>query len=350
MSAPSETKPAAKTMLRALAGETVSPPPIWLMRQAGRYLPEYRATRAKAKTFLDLCFSPDLAVEVTLQPIRRYGFDASILFSDILVVPYGLGQRVWFVEGEGPKLEPIGTAGDLTRLDRTKLLPALAPVFETVRRLRRELPAETTLIGFAGAPWTVASYMVEGESGSDFAKLKDFAYGDPNGFQALIDLIVDATVDYLAAQVAAGAEVLQLFDSWAGVLSEAQFRRWVIAPTKRIVDQLKTRCPGVPVIGFPRGAGMMYADYVRETDVTAVSLDTTVPMSLAGALQERCPVQGNLDPRALVVGGAALRDEVRGILAALKGGPFIFNLGHGIVPETPPEHVTELLRIVRDAG
>ncbi len=350
MSAPSENKPATKTMLRALAGEAVSPPPIWLMRQAGRYLPEYRATRAKAKTFLDLCFNPDLAVEVTLQPIRRYGFDASILFSDILVVPYGLGQRVWFVEGEGPKLEPIGTASDLTRLDRTKLLPALAPVFETVRRLRRELPAETTLIGFAGAPWTVASYMVEGESGSDFAKLKDFAYGDPNGFQALIDLIVDATVDYLAAQVAAGAEVLQLFDSWAGVLSEAQFRRWVIVPTVRIVEQLRTRCPGIPVIGFPRGAGMMYADYVRETGVSAVSLDTTVPMSLAGALQERCPVQGNLDPRALVVGGAALRDEARAILTALKGGPFIFNLGHGIVPETPPEHVTELLRIVRDAG
>ena len=343
-------KPATKTMLRALAGETVSPPPVWLMRQAGRYLPEYRATRAKAKTFLDLCFNPDLAVEVTLQPIRRYGFDASIVFSDILVVPYGLGQRVWFVEGEGPKLEPIGSAVDLVRLDRTKLLPALQPVFETLRRLRRELPAETTLIGFAGAPWTVASYMVEGASGSDFARLKDFAYRDEVGFGALIDVIVGATVDYLAAQVEAGAEVLQLFDSWAGVLSEPQFRRWVSAPTKIIVDQLRTRCPGVPVIGFPRGAGMMYADYVRETGVTAVSLDTTVPMSLASALQERCPVQGNLDPRALVVGGSALRDEARTILAALKNGPFIFNLGHGIVPETPPAHVAELLKIVRDAG
>jgi uroporphyrinogen decarboxylase len=340
----------SKTMLRALAGEAVSPPPIWLMRQAGRYLPEYRATRAKAKTFLDLCFNPDLAVEVTLQPIRRYGFDASIVFSDILVVPYGLGQRVWFVEGEGPKLEPIETAVDLVRLDRTKLLSALQPVFEILRRLRRELPAETTLIGFAGAPWTVASYMVEGASGSDFARLKDFAYRDEVGFGTLIDVIVGATVDYLAAQVEAGAEVLQLFDSWAGVLSEPQFRRWVIAPTKAIVDQLKQRCPGVPVIGFPRGAGMMYADYVRETGVTAVSLDTTVPMSLAGALQERCPVQGNLDPRALVVGGAALREETRAILAALKDGPFIFNLGHGIVPETPPEHVVELLKIVRDAG
>lgn len=340
------TRPAT-TMLRVLAGETVSPPPIWLMRQAGRYLPEYRATRAKAKTFLDLCFNPDLAVEVTLQPIRRYGFDASILFSDILVIPYALGQRVWFVEGEGPKLDPIAEATGLARLDRTRVLPALQPVFETLRRLRRELPAETTLIGFAGAPWTVASYMVEGASGSDFAKLKDFAYRDSDGFGALIDLVVAATVDYLATQVEAGADVLQLFDSWAGVLSEPQFRRWVIAPTKAIVDQLKQRCPGVPIIGFPRGAGMMYADYVRETGVTAVSLDTTVPMSLAGALQERCPVQGNLDPRALVVGGAALRSEAAAILGALKNGPFVFNLGHGIVPETPPEHVAELIRIVR---
>lgn len=343
-------KPATKTMLRALAGETVSPPPVWLMRQAGRYLPEYRATRAKAKTFLDLCFNPDLAVEVTLQPIRRYGFDASIVFSDILVVPYGLGQRVWFVEGEGPKLEPIENAVDLVRLDRTKLLPALQPVFETLRRLRRELPAETTLIGFAGAPWTVASYMVEGASGSDFARLKDFAYRDAVGFGALIDAVVGATVDYLAAQVEAGAEVLQLFDSWAGVLSEPEFRRWVIAPTKAIVEQLGRRCPGVPVIGFPRGAGMMYADYVREAGVAAVSLDSTVPMSLAGALQERCPVQGNLDPRALVVGGAALRRETATILAALKNGPFVFNLGHGIVPETPPEHVAELIKIVRDSA
>jgi len=337
----------AKKLLRALAGETVSPPPIWLMRQAGRYLPEYRATRAKAKGFLDLCFNPELAVEVTLQPIRRYGFDAAILFSDILVVPYALGQRVWFVEGEGPKLEPIADARALAGLDPAGLSAKLAPVFETLRRLRRELPAETTLIGFAGAPWTVASYMVEGKSGSDFARLKDFALRDEEGFAALIDLVVAATVDYLAEQVAAGAEVLQLFDSWAGVLSERQFRRWVIGPTRLIVDGVRARCPGTRIIGFPRGAGMMYADYVRETGVDAVSLDTTVPMSLAGALQERCAVQGNLDPRALVVGGAAMRSELRPILEALAGGPYVFNLGHGIVPETPPEHVAELVELVR---
>ncbi|MCC7046663.1 MAG: uroporphyrinogen decarboxylase [Alphaproteobacteria bacterium] len=337
-----------KKLLRVLDGEATSPPPIWLMRQAGRYLPEYRATRARAKTFLDLCFSPDLACEVTLQPIRRYGFDAAILFSDILVIPYALGQRVWFVEGEGPRLEPVRVVTDLARLDRTRVLGALSPVFETVRRLRRELPAETALIGFAGAPWTVATYMVEGASGSDFAVVKDFAYRDAAAFGALLDLVVGATVDYLAAQVEAGAEVLQLFDSWAGVLSEAAFRRWVIAPTQRIVEQLKQRCPGVPMIGFPRGAGMLYADYVRGTGVDAVSLDTTVPLALAGALQELVPVQGNLDPRLLVIGGEAMRSEASAILRGLAAGPFVFNLGHGIVPETPPEHVAALVRLVRE--
>ncbi|MCC6467586.1 MAG: uroporphyrinogen decarboxylase [Alphaproteobacteria bacterium] len=337
-----------KKLLGVLGGEAASPPPIWLMRQAGRYLPEYRAVRARARTFLDLCFSPDLACEVTLQPIRRYGFDAAILFSDILVIPYALGQRVWFVEGEGPRLEPVRVVTDLARLDRTNVRGALAPVFETVRRLRRELPAETTLIGFAGAPWTVATYMVEGASGSDFAVVKDFAYRDPAAFGALVDLVVGATVDYLVAQVEAGAEVLQLFDSWAGVLSEAAFRRWVIAPTAKIVEQLKQRCPGVPVIGFPRGAGMLHADYVRGTGVDAVSLDTTVPMALAGALQELVPVQGNLDPRLLVIGGEAMLGEASAILRGLAGGPFVFNLGHGIVPETPPENVAALVRLVRE--
>jgi uroporphyrinogen decarboxylase len=342
----SATRP-RKKLLRVLDGEKVSPPPVWLMRQAGRYLPEYRATRAKAKTFLDLCFSPELACEVTLQPIRRYGFDAAILFSDILVVPYALGQRVWFVEGEGPKLEPIRTATDLARLDRTRIMGVLAPIGETVRRLRRELPEDTALIGFAGSPWTVATYMVEGTSGHDFAAAKDFAYGDEAAFGRLIDLIVEATVDYLAAQAEAGAEVLQLFDSWAGVLSESAFRRWVIAPTRAVVEGVKQRCRAVPIIGFPRGAGMLYADYARETGVDAVSLDPSVPMALAGALQERVAVQGNLDPRLLVIGGEAMRREAAAILRDLGKGPFVFNLGHGIVPETPPEHVADLLRLIR---
>jgi uroporphyrinogen decarboxylase len=337
----------AKALLRALAGEALPVPPVWLMRQAGRYLPEYRQVRSQVKSFLDLCFTPELAVEVTLQPIRRYGFDASILFSDILVIPHGLGQKVWFVEGEGPKLERIVGADDLARLDLEAVLPRLAPVLETVRRLSRGLPKETTLIGFAGAPWTVATYMVEGSGGHDFAAVKRFAFADPAGFGRLIELLVAATTRYLAAQIQAGAEVVQLFDSWAGVLPEPAFRRWVIEPTRAIVYDLKQRHPGVPIIGFPRGAGALYADYVRETGVDAVSLDTTVPMSLGGTLQQRVAVQGNLDPQLLVVGGDAMRQGVAAIVAALGKGPFVFNLGHGIVPETPPEHVHELLRILR---
>ena len=338
----------SKALLRALAGAAQAVPPVWLMRQAGRYLPEYRQVRSQVRSFLDLCFTPELAVEVTLQPIRRYGFDAAILFSDILVIPHGLGQRVWFVEGEGPKLEPIHAVADVARLDTAAVLPRLEPVLETVRRLARVLPRETTLIGFAGAPWTVATYMVEGGGGHDFAAVKRFAYANPEGFARLIDLLVEATTEYLAAQVAAGAEVVQLFDSWAGVLPEAAFRRWVIEPTRAIVQSLQRRHPGIPVIGFPRGAGMLYADYVRETGVTAVSLDTTVPMSLGGALQQRVAVQGNLDPQLLVVGGEAMRGGVSSIVDALGSGPFVFNLGHGIVPETPPEHVHELLQVLRN--
>lgn len=347
MTAQSRPDETIKPLLRALHGRAQAVPPVWLMRQAGRYLPEYRQVRAQARSFLDLCFSPDLAVEVTLQPIRRYGFDAAILFSDILVVAHALGQRVWFVEGEGPKLEPMRGPEAVARLDPTSVLPRLEPVFETVRRLTRALPRETTLIGFAGAPWTVATYMVEGGSGHDFAAVKRFAYADPDGFGRLIDMLVEATTRYLGAQIAAGAEVVQLFDSWAGVLPEAAFRRWVIDPTRAIVEHVKRRYPGVPVIGFPRGAGMLYADYVRETSVDAVSLDTTVPMSLAGALQQRVAVQGNLDPQLVVVGGDAMRRGIATIADALRDGPFVFNLGHGIVPETPPEHVHELLRVLR---
>jgi uroporphyrinogen decarboxylase len=338
----------SKPILQALAGETLSHPPIWLMRQAGRYLPEYRGIRAGVTSFLDLCFTPDLAVEVTLQPIRRFAFDAAILFSDILVVPHALGQQVSFREGEGPVLSPIRTAEDIRSLQPPRLPEVLAPVYETVRRVAASLPDQVALIGFAGAPWTVATYMVEGGTSRDFHRTKLWAYRDPGGFSLLIDCLVTATVDYLLAQVAAGAEIIQLFDSWAGVLPGAEFARWVIEPTRRIVAVLRQRHPSLPIIGFPRGAGVLYQRYFSETGVTAVSLDTSVPAGWArSALQTIGPVQGNLDPLVLVAGGAAMMDAAAGILAALASGPFIFNLGHGIVPETPLEHVAELVACVR---
>ena len=337
-----------KKLIRSLRGESMATPPVWLMRQAGRYLPEYRETRAKAGGFLDLCLTPELAVEVTLQPIRRYGFDASILFSDILVVPFGLGQKVWFEEGVGPKLEPLRGRDDLVQLEQERLLPALAPVYETVRGLRRELPPETTLIGFAGAPWTVASYMVEGGSSKDFAQAKTWAYGDTEGFQALIDGLVEATVSHLTAQVEAGAEVLQLFDSWAGVWPEVWFRRWCLAPMAAVVRGVKQRHPEVPIILFPRGAGPLYRSVVEEAGADAISLDTTVPLDWAREeLQGRTTLQGNLDPLLLVAGGSALHDGVQAIRAAWDSGPFVFNLGHGILPMTPPEHVAELMSLLR---
>ncbi|WP_227010105.1 uroporphyrinogen decarboxylase [Pelagibius marinus] len=333
-----------KAMLRALKGETLARPPVWLMRQAGRYLPEYRELRARAEGFLDLCYTPDYAVEVTLQPIRRYGFDAAILFSDILVVPHALGQKVWFEEGVGPRLEALERAEDLDRLDRAALHDRLAPVYETVGRLSRELPAETTLIGFAGAPWTVASYMLEGGSSKDFAAGKRWAYGDPAAMQRLIDLLVAATGDYLIAQIDAGAEALQIFDSWAGVWPEAHLRRWCLEPAKALVKRLKTERPGVPVILFPRGAGVLYETYAAESGADALGLDTTVPLAWAReTLQSKVCLQGNLDPLLLVAGGESLRSGVDTILRELGGGPFVFNLGHGIVPQTPPEHVARLM-------
>jgi uroporphyrinogen decarboxylase len=335
-------------MLRALAGETLNPPPLWLMRQAGRYLPEYRKLRAGAGSFLELCFTPDLAVEVTLQPIRRFAFDAAILFSDILVVPHALGQALSFREGEGPVLAPVRTADDVARLRPEGLHETLAPVYETVRRLAVALPDGVALIGFAGAPWTVATYMVEGGTSRDFHHAKLWAYRDPAGFARLIDRLVDATTGYLLRQVEAGAEILQLFDSWAGVLPEAQFGRWVIEPTRRIVSAVRGVHPDIPIIGFPRGAGALYPRYFTETGVTAVSLDTAVPAGWAReALQAIGPVQGNLDPLALVAGGDAMAKATADILASFGSGPFIFNLGHGIVPETPPEHVAELIALVR---
>ena len=337
-----------KRLLRALSGETLTPPPVWLMRQAGRYLPEYRATRGSLSGFLELCYTPDAAVEVTLQPLRRYGFDAAILFSDILVVPDALGQPVSFVEGEGPQLAPITDAAGLDKLSLDGLHGHLAPVYEVVRRLSREIPDGTALIGFCGAPWTVATYMVEGHGSKDYATAKRMAYGNPALFERLIELVTEASCRYLLAQIDAGAEAIQIFDSWAGVLPEDQFRRWVIAPTRRIVETIKAQRPGVPVIGFPRGAGALYEPFVAETGVDAVSLDSSIPLDWAArVLQPNCTVQGNLDPIMLVVGGTALDQAVDRILNTLAKGPFVFNLGHGIVPQTPPENVARLVERLR---
>jgi uroporphyrinogen decarboxylase len=337
-----------KPFLDALNGKAVSPPPVWLMRQAGRYLPEYRNVRAKAGSFLDLCYNPELAAEVTLQPIRRYGFDAAIVFSDILVVPHALGQKLWFEEGTGPKLDPLTCSSDLNRLDRAALHDKLRPVYDTLGILKHELPAETALIGFAGAPWTVASYMIEGGSSRDFLTAKRWAYGDPESFGHLIDLLVEATSDYLSAQIDAGAEAVQLFDSWAGVWPEPEFRRWCLEPVKRIVATLRAKHPETPIIHFPRGAGVLYEAVAAEAGAQCLSLDTTVPPGWArDHLQGRVVVQGNLDPVHLIVGGKGLEDAVRRILDTLGQGPFVFNLGHGIDKRTPPENVARLLEIIR---
>jgi len=333
---------AEKAFLRVLRGETLAMPPVWLMRQAGRYLPEYRALRARVPHFLTFCLTPELAMEATLQPIRRFGLDAAILFADILIVPHALGQQVGFREGDGPVLEPLG------KLQPAEVKRRVEPVWETVRRVKAALPAEVALIGFAGAPWTVATYMIEGGSSRDFARVKYSAFSNPEAFALLIHVIADATVTYLSGQIDAGAEAVQLFDSWAGVLPEAEFRRWVIEPTQRITKALKARHSGIPIIGFPRGAGLLYEAYARESGVDAVSLDPTVPLGWARErLQGRMPVQGNLDPALLVVGGAPMERAVRTIRDELGRGPLVFNLGHGILPETPPEHVTALVELMR---
>jgi uroporphyrinogen decarboxylase len=341
--------PGEKPILRALAGDSVWPPPFWLMRQAGRYLPEYRTLRAKLPGFLEFCFSPEHAAEATLQPIRRFGMDAAILFSDILVIPHALGRSVAFREGEGPVLEKLRRE-DVAALAEDGVVERLAPIYETVRRVRPMLPRETALIGFAGGPWTVATYMVEGGTSRDFSKVKRWAYGDADGFSRLIDRLTEATIAHLEAQLDAGADLVQLFESWAGILDAAAFRRFVIGPAKRIVEGLCARFPMAPVIGFPRGAGLMYRTYVEETGVTAVSLDSAVPLSLARtSLQSLVPVQGNLDPMLLVLGGAPMKAAVADILANFKAGPFIFNLGHGVLPETPVENVARLKELIRGA-
>ncbi len=338
-----------RAVLDVLNGETVFPPPIWMMRQAGRYLPEYRAARQKAGSFLDLCYNPDFAVEVTLQPIRRFGFDASILFSDILVVPHALGRDLRFEEGRGPVMTPIRVE-EIERLDGEKFHVNLAPVYETVKRLRVELPAETTLIGFCGAPWTLATYMIAGHGTPDQAPARLFAHRHPQEMARLLGILADWSADYLIRQVDAGADVLQIFDSWAGVLDDVAFEWCCIAPVKRIVDKVRAVHPDVPIIGFPRGAGALYAGYRQATGVTALGCDWTMPMTQIKALQAEGAVQGNLDPLRLVAGGEALDAGVSNILTHLRDGPLVFNLGHGIVPETPIAHVEAMIARVRGAA
>ena len=343
---------AEKPLLRALAGEAVWPPPLWLMRQAGRYLPEYREVRAEAGDFIALCTTPDLAAEVTLQPIRRYGFDAAILFSDILMLPWAMGQPLRFEEGEGPVLEPVREAEAIAALEPGAVVEHAAPVLETVRLVRAALDAHAprvALIGFAGSPFTVACYMVDGRGGGAFHETRRLAHADPALFGRLIRILTEATADYLVAQAEAGAEALMLFDSWAGVLPPSQFRRWVIEPTAALVRLLRRRLPlGFPIIGFPRMAGTMLAEYAARTNVQALGMDTAMdPRWAAGAVAADQALQGNLDPMALVAGGVALEAEARAILGAMRGRPFVFNLGHGIEKTTPPEHVTALVRLVR---
>jgi uroporphyrinogen decarboxylase len=338
-----------KPVIAALRRRASAQVPIWLMRQAGRYLPEYRAVRARAKSFLELCFTPEFAVEVTLQPIRRFPLDAAIIFSDILVIPHALGQPVSFEEGRGPVLEPIRSAAEVRKLSLDRLLTTLAPVATAIAAVRRELPEHVALFGFAGAPWTVASYMVEGAGGSDFAIAKAWIYREPESFGLLIDLLVDATSAYLLQQVEAGAEILQIFDSWAGVLSPSALERWCLQPTAEIVRRVKARHPHVPIVVFPRGIGASYVRYAAECGCDGLSLDTAVaPEWAAATLQPKLAVQGNLDPLVLVAGGDAMREEATRILERLAAGPFVFNLGHGILPQTPPDNVAALCELVHD--
>lgn len=338
-----------RNVLEVLKGARRFPPPVWMMRQAGRYLPEYRETRKQAGSFLDLCYTPDLAVEVTLQPIRRFGFDASILFSDILVVPHALGRDLDFVEGRGPVMTPI-TAREIARLDGKGFHDHLAPVYETVKRLRRELPDETTLLGFCGAPWTVATYMIAGHGTPDQAPGRLFAFREEAAMKALLDLLADLSADYLIRQIESGADAVQIFDSWSGVLDEAAFKALCVDPVARMVSRVKARFPDVPVIGFPKGAGALYDSYRSATGVTALGLDWTVPLSQAKRLQGEGAVQGNLDPMRLVAGGRALDEGIDRILTELGGGALVFNLGHGITPQTPIEHVERMVARVRQSG
>jgi uroporphyrinogen decarboxylase len=345
----SEASP--KRLLKVLGGAIGTPPPIWLMRQAGRYLPEYREIRTKARDFLDLCDRPDLAAEVTLQPLRRYPLDAAIVFADILLLPRALGQHVAFREGEGPVLDAIESPEGVTRLSADRLHESLAAVYETLQRVKDALAPEIALLGFAGAPFTVATYMIEGRGPGAVPKARIFAYEHREAFNRLIGLLTESTIAYLRRQIGAGADAVQIFDSWAGGLPDEAFDVWCIEPTRRITEALRQSHPNTPVIGFPRGAGAACERYFRQTGVTALGLDTGMDLEFARErLQTAGPVQGNLDPLVLVAGGEALEQAVRRRLAALGDGPYIFNLGHGIVPQTPPEHVAALCRLVKRMG
>ena len=337
-----------RIVLEVLKGKTHTPPPMWLMRQAGRYLPEYRETRKTAGSFLDLCYNPDFAVEVTLQPIRRFGFDASILFSDILVVPHALGRKLEFQEGRGPVMEPL-PMDQVDRLNVDGFHEHLAPVYETVRRLRAELPAETTLLGFCGAPWTVATYMIAGHGTPDQAPARLATFRNPVEMGRLLDIVADRSAEYLIRQIEAGADAVQIFDSWSGVLDEAAFEFCCVGPVRKIVERVRAVHPDTPIIGFPKGAGALYDTYREKTGVTALGLDWSVPLRQAQRLQKQGAVQGNLDPLRLVAGGKALEEGIDRILEGLGDGPLIFNLGHGITPEAPIAHVEAMVKRVRSA-
>jgi uroporphyrinogen decarboxylase len=337
-----------KPFLEVLSGRKQAVPPIWMMRQAGRYLPEYRELRAKAGSFLDLCFTPDYAAEVTLQPIRRFGFDAAIIFSDILVIPHALGRSVRFEAGEGPRLDPLDTPEKIATLVSHGDFAKLEPVFEALRRVRRELDAKTALIGFCGAPWTVATYMVAGHGTPDQAPARTLAYQHPEAFEKIIDVLVENSIPYLLGQLEAGADALQIFDTWAGVLPPREFARWSIEPTRRIVEGVRKRVPDAKIIGFPRGAGALLPDYVAATGVDGVSIDWTAEPSLVRErVQSRIAIQGNLDPLVLITGGAALDRAIDDVLENYAGGRLVFNLGHGILPETPIAHVEQMIKRVR---
>ena len=344
MTQPSATKP----FLEVLAGRRQAVPPLWMMRQAGRYLPEYREVRAKAGGFLDLCFNPDFAAEVTLQPIRRFNFDAAIIFSDILVIPYALGRSVRFEVGEGPRLDPLDTPEKVATLSPTADMSKLEPVFEALRRVRAQLDPKIALIGFCGAPWTVATYMVAGQGTPDQAPARMLAYRHPDAFQKIIDAIVENSIQYLLGQLKAGADVLQIFDTWAGVLPPREFEQWSVKPTKRIIDGVRAVVPDAKIIGFPRGAGALLPHYVESTGVDGVSIDWAAePTLIRTQVQSKVAVQGNLDPLVLIAGGAALDRAVDDVLQNFADGRLIFNLGHGIQPETPIAHVEQMVKRVR---
>jgi uroporphyrinogen decarboxylase len=337
-----------KPFLEVLAGHRQATPPIWMMRQAGRYLPEYRELRAKAGGFLDLCFTPEYATEVTLQPIRRFNFDAAIIFSDILVIPHALGRTVRFEAGEGPRLDPLDTPEKVAGLSSQADFSKLEPVYEALRRVRRELDAKTALIGFCGAPWTVATYMVAGQGTPDQAPARMMAYRHPEAFEKIINVLIENSIRYLVGQLKAGADCLQIFDTWAGVLPPREFARWSIEPARRIVAGVRKEIPGAKIIGFPRGAGALLPEYVETTAIDGVSIDWAAePSLIRQRVQNRVAVQGNLDPLALIAGGAALDRAIDDVLANYAEGRLIFNLGHGILPETPIAHVEQMIRRVR---